>query len=107
MYRYVKRTVLNSNVLCVCFSELEAELEAERKREDEKERKREAEREKTRRQQMEEKDRREREEIEKMSVSEDERDKLLREHTMTMEKYVKFRQVISSIAWKKPKVLEI
>ena len=50
---------------------------------------------------MEEKDQREREEIEKMSVSADERDKLLREHTITMEKYVKFRQLFFSVTREK------
>ena len=75
-----------AGIRVINFSELEADIEAERKREEEKERQREAEREKTRRQQMEYKDKREREEIEKMAVTEDEKAKLLREHTLTMEK---------------------
>lgn len=39
---------------------------------------------------MEEKDQRERAEIMQMSITEQERDKLMREHTQTMEKYVQF-----------------
>ena len=71
-----------------CYRDLEAELEGDRKREEEREKQRELEREKTRRQQMDEKEKRERARIDGLSVSDEERERLLREHTLNMQKYV-------------------
>ena len=69
------------------YSELEAQLEAERLRDEERERQRQEDREQRRQQQIEEKARRERADIEQMKVGEDERERLLREHDENIAKY--------------------
>ena len=84
---HILQTVKRNTSLALWFiSRLQAEIEADKQREAEREHKREEERQKTRQQQLEGKDKKEREEIAKMSISEDEREKLLREHTDNMAK---------------------
>ncbi|CAH1789583.1 unnamed protein product [Owenia fusiformis] len=69
------------------MKQLEQDLEAERKRDEERERERQAERERIRRQQLEEREKREKADIDKMNISEDEKEKLLREHEENMKRF--------------------
>ena len=77
-----------ANELMICFHRnMEADLEAERKREELREKARVEEREKTRRKQLAEKEKRERAEIEMKNLSEDEKTKLLREHDENLKRF--------------------
>lgn len=69
------------------FRALEAELEEEWKREEEREQRRETDRESTRHNQLEERKVKDIAEIEKMHISQDEKDRLMREHTANMDKF--------------------